>query len=201
MTTGDKNRKQARRPQGYEENHSYRLFVAVDIPPEAVEGLVSWQQEHLSAEAALRMTPAAQLHVTLAFIGQAGERERGLAVGLMEQLAPRRSFEVTLAALVGLPKGRSPRVVAARVDETSGALASLHDEVTSGLAARGIYRKEKRPWFPHVTIARARGRAGLDLAAIEPEPVQFTAVRTTLYNSILKAGGALHKALKTVQLT
>lgn len=201
MASGNKKRKQIQRPRGYEENNSYRLFVAVEIPAEALEKLLSWQKEHLSGEPALRITPAAQLHITLAFIGQAGDREKELAVAQIDELAGSRSFAATMEAIVGLPRGRAPRVVAARVDEPGGILAALHDVLTAGLVEKGIYKREKRPFFPHVTIARSRGRARIDLDAIRPEPVQFTAVRATLYNSILKPSGALHKALKSVQLT
>lgn len=199
MATGNKKRKQSQRPQGYQENHAFRLFIAVEIPPESVERLVAWQHEYLAADPALRLTPPGQLHITLAFIGPAGDRERELAVAQLDGLVVRSAFTAAMPGMIGLPR-RKPHVIAARVEEPSGTLQSIHDELASGLVAKGIYKREKRPYLPHVTIARTHGRAGIDLAEITPEPVQFTAVRLTLYNSILKSSGALHKALKTVQL-
>lgn len=201
MASGNKKRKKSRRPRGYPENSLYRLFVAVDLPAATVESLGDWQQEYLSRDSSLRLTPAAQLHITLAFIGQAGDHERELAFSQMDELTARTAFTASIAALVGLPRGRNPRVVAARVEEDSGTLAALHDELVAGLVKRGIYKREKRPYFPHVTVARSRGRTAIDLSAIVPEPIKFTAVRVTLYNSVLKPSGALHKALKSVQLT
>ena len=201
MASGNRKRKKNKLSPGFEEEHSLRLFIAIDIPPAAVDELISWQDRYLSDEPALRMTPADQLHITLVFIGQVGNRVKELAVEQLDALTLHTAFYVTLSALMGLPNGRSPRVIAARVDEPSGALRAFHDELAAGLVAKRIYKRERRPYLPHVTIARARGRTSIELAAIEPAAIQFTAVRATLYNSILKPSGALHKALKSVQLT
>lgn len=168
---------------------------------DATRELVGWQENYLAGHHSLRLTPVEQLHVTLIFIGQAGENERDLAVAQLEELAPPAVFEVTATGIIGLPRGRSPRVIAAECVEPSGRLAAIHKELAAGFVAKGLYKREKRPFLPHVTIARARGRTLLNPEEIHPEPVKFTAVRVTLYNSILKASGALHEALKTVQLT
>jgi len=186
---------------GGREEPSFRLFIAVDIPDEAVRELTGWQHEYLASDRMLRMTPAAQLHITLAFLGQKNEGERDQAALLLEELTRLQAFDVSCTGLVGLPRGRSPRVIAVACEEPSGRLAAMHDELVASLVAAGLYEKEKRPFFPHVTIARARGGSRFDGAGFSPEPVKFTAVRVTLYNSVLKASGALHEALKTVQLT
>ena len=185
---------------GQRQGPSFRLFIAVDIPEEATRRLVGWQQKYLAADRALRLTPEGQLHVTLAFLGRMGEQERDLAAAELDKVAGREAFEMTANGLVGLPAGRSPRVIAVRCEEPSGRLKAIHDELAVGLIAKGLYEREKRQFFPHVTIARVRGRTYLDLSEIQPEPVKFTAVRVTLYNSLLLVSGASHEALKTVQL-
>ncbi len=185
---------------GQRQGPSFRLFVAVEIPVEATRELVRWQQEYLASDRSLRMIPEGQLHVTLAFLGQKDEAERDLAASRLGRLTMRECFEVKVTGLVGLPRNRSPRVIAAACEEASGRLAALHGELAAALVAEGLYEKEKRPFFPHVTMARSRGRTRFDPAETAPEPVKFTAVRVTLYNSVLQSSGALHEALKTVQL-
>jgi 2'-5' RNA ligase len=177
-----------------------RLFIAVEIPHEATARLVGWQEEYLSGDRALRLCPEGQLHITLAFLGQMDERHRDRAAEELQKLEGASAFEAAAAGLIGLPKGRAPRVIAAAIEEPQGLLASLHDRLVAGLVAGKLYKREKRPYFPHVTVARARGRPRINLAEIHPETFKFTAVRVTLYNSILKPSGALHEALKTVQL-
>ena len=192
-----------RRPEG----PSYRLFIAVDIPSEATRRLVDWQREFLVGDRALRMVPEDQMHVTLVFLGRLKEKELGQASAQLDELGMPEPFEVTANGLVGLPKGRSPRVIAAGIEapgeplgKPDGRLKAIHDQLAAGLVAKRLYKRETRQFFPHVTIARARGRTRLDLSQIHTEPVKFTAVRITLYNSVLKQGGAVHQALKTVQL-
>lgn len=186
--------------RGGQREPSFRLFFAVDIPENVVNELVLWQREFLVSERMLRMTPAGQLHITLVFLGQMGEKERDLAFGLLEAVNGRGAIEAAATGIVGLPRGRSPRVIAAKIDEPAGRIEVIHNELAAGLEEKALYKREKRPFFPHVTIARGRGRAQLELSEIHPEPVKFTAVRITLYNSILKANGAEHVALNSVQL-
>jgi len=136
----------------------YRLFIALEIPDEAVRALVEWQRRYLEADRALRMTPAGQLHVTLVFLGQMDEMRLEQVAGRLERLEDRCAFGLTADRLVGLPRGRTPRVIAAAFAEPLERPRQLHDELVAGLVAERLYRKEKRPYFPHVTIARSRGR-------------------------------------------
>lgn len=179
---------------------SYRLFIAVELPGEVAEELVSWQEQFLKADPVMRITPEGQLHITLVFLGQMGEGERELAESQLEDMNERTELNLTATGMVGLPKGRSPRVIAAAIEDQEGRIQSLQGELAAGLVKKRLYKKEKRPYFPHVTVARARRRPGINLLDIHPGPVQFTAVRLTLYNSILKPEGAVHRPLKTVEL-
>jgi 2'-5' RNA ligase len=179
----------------------YRLFVAVEIPAAATRQLIGWQRRYLAGERALRLTPEGQLHVTLVFLGKMGEEGRDLAVSEVRGLEGERAFDAALTGLVGLPRRRQPRVIAAAVEEPAGVLAQIQSKLALALVKKKLYKQEKRPYFPHVTVARSRGRVRLDVGEIHPDPVQFTAVRITLYNSILKPEGALHEPLETVRLT
>jgi 2'-5' RNA ligase len=46
-----------------------RLFVALLLPGEAVARLVEWQERELGGRPDLRIVPADNLHVTVAFLG------------------------------------------------------------------------------------------------------------------------------------
>lgn len=187
-------------PRRPPEQPTFRLFLAVEVPEAAVVEMVAWQQKYLIADRALRMTQRDQLHITLVFLGDKTAEERDEAARILGHLSDLSAFEVAAAGMVGLPSGRHPRVVAVKLEDPAGRLTAMHDELAVGLVAKKLYQREKRPFFPHLTIARARGWARLDLAAARPDPCKFTAVRVTLYNSILKPSGAVHEALKTVQL-
>lgn len=177
-----------------------RLFIAVDIPGAAVECLAGWQQQYLASDPHLRLTPKEQMHVTLLFLGQAGKEDADAAAAALDVLAGTGSFDVTATALAGLPRGRRPRVVAAELEDPAEALKSAQERLLDELARRGLDRREKRGFHPHVTLARSRGNTRIRPENITPEHCLFTAVRVSLYNSILNQGGAVHTVLKSVQL-
>lgn len=189
------------KPESNKDTAPYRLFIAIDIPDDAVLELIGWQRDFLSTDRSLKITPREQLHVTLVFLGQMDEGQREQAGDQLDRLEDRSAFDLTANRVVGLPKGRRPRVIAAAFDGPLEGPLQLHDELAAGLIAKRLYGKEKRPYFPHVTIARSRGKTRIVPAEIVPDPVKFTAVRVTLYNSILKPSGAEHRPLKSVQLT
>ncbi len=83
-------------------------------------------------------------------------------------------------------------------DDPSGAATAFATDLGERLERLGAYRREGRPWRPHVTVLRFDKRAGL-----HPEVTNicsFRAVRTALYSSALRPGGAQYQALETAAL-
>jgi 2'-5' RNA ligase len=93
-----------------------------------------------------------------------------------------------------LPAHGKRRVVALELDDPSGTLRTLQHEVSAGLAAEGLYQPEKRPWLPHVTVARFR-RPGHPFSLQNVNIGAFGVVRMVLYSSDLSRGGAVHTPL------
>lgn len=173
-----------------------RLFCALQVPPTAVAELVAWQAEHLSGAVArnARLTPPGNLHVTLAFLGSRPSHELP-AIGRALAEAARAAPAADLRPLAY----RETRSVGMIVyDDPSGAATALAADVGERLERLGVYRRERRPWRAHVTVLRFRERAGLapELANIR----SFRAVRTALYSSSLRPGGAQYEALETAAL-
>jgi RNA 2',3'-cyclic 3'-phosphodiesterase len=174
-----------------------RLFVAAELAPSAVRALVAFRDAVADPDV-WRPVPPESLHVTLAFMGPrdlsavpaAAEVVRD-AVAAAGGGAPR----LALAGALLLPPRRA-RVLCADVEDLDGALGSLQERVSSGLAAAGLYTPESRPFRAHVTVARLRPRAraprSVDAA---PEPVAFRASAVTLFASRLHPQGARYEAL------
>lgn len=183
-----------------------RLFVALDLPDEVREGIVAWGRREL-ADPALRVVRPESLHVTLAFLGYLPEREierLGEIVENLRSVAP----EIRLGEPVGKPSGRYPRLFALPV-ESPGAI-DLQAEVEEKLVEARLYKPEKRPFWPHVTVARVKpeGKGAKRARHVEVLPgglpkdlLQSTrAVRTRLYRSELKPSGAEYLPLAQVEL-
>ena len=171
--------------------HRLRLFVACDLPPEALRAVAAWQRSELSRHDELRVQPT--VHLTLAFLG-AVDAERVPVLeevlgGVRWQRADCR-FEEPLF----LPERGKRRVVALELDDPSGTLRRLQAEVSARLAAEGLYEPEKRPWLPHVTVARFR-RPGHPFSLQNVNIAPFGVVRMVLYSSHLERAGAVHTPL------
>jgi 2'-5' RNA ligase len=82
--------------------------------------------------------------------------------------------------------------------DPDGAGAALADDLGGRLEAIGAYRREQRPWLPHVTVLRFRERPRLRPPL--PPDGNVRSVRCALYRSSLGPGGARYDVLESVAL-
>jgi 2'-5' RNA ligase len=165
-----------------------RLFVACDLPRDVGRAVTAWQHEQLAPHEELRVMPA--LHLTLTFLGDLDASRVPDISRVLGEVAWRRA-ECRLKEPLFLPAHGKRRVVALELDDPSGTLHRLQTEVSSGLAAEGLYEPEKRPWLPHVTVARFR-RPGHPFSLQNVNIGAFGVVRMVLYSSHLERAGAVH---------
>jgi 2'-5' RNA ligase len=182
-----------------------RLFIALELPAEVRRSIVRWG-DHALADPALRPVDEQALHVTLAFLGSRPEEEVQPLARLLNGLrspAPR----VCLAGAVGIGRGR-PRLFALHAESPEA--AALQAELVRAGEEAGLIEPEKRPFWPHVTVARVRperrgsrrpGRVK-DPPEEIPESLRepFRAVRVTLYRSLTGPAGAEYVPLAQVEL-
>ena len=132
-----------------------RLFLGLRLPDADLDAVEAWQRDRLER---MRLVPRGHLHVTLAFLGH---RPAGDLPGVLEAL---RAAAGTAAGEIRLtPAGyRETRSAAMLVlDDEAGRAAALAGDLQERLERLGVYRREARPWLPHLTVGRFRGRAGL----------------------------------------
>ena len=168
-----------------------RLFLALRMPDDVLDGVERWQHEELVG---VRVVPREHLHVTLAFLGHRPAGELESIVGALRDAAG-RAGEIRLTA----SRYRETRTVGMLVLEDDGGRAALlADDLQELLEGLGVYRREGRPWLPHLTVARWRERPRLRL---EPPPVRtFVPSDAAAYLSRLHPGGAQYEVLESVAL-
>jgi len=177
-----------------------RLFVALDLPDRIRRQLAHWAREHLDGRPELRLVPPRNLHVTLCFLGWRDEDDiEPLARLTGACAAPVPAL--SLGALQWLPR-RRPRVLAIDLRDQVGALAALHHHLGETLAEHAAYRPEKRPFHPHVTVARVRAHVSArDRGSPPPPPpAAFAGQTLTLYRSRLARSGANYEPAARVRL-
>jgi 2'-5' RNA ligase len=183
-----------------------RMFVALDLPEMAREDIASWGESEL-VDPALRRVEPGSLHVTLAFLG---DRPLGDVEPIEEVLewAADRRVTMELGAPVGRPARGRPRLVALPV--LGGPVEVLEDSLSRILAFEGFYKPERRPFWPHVTVARVRNEGGGSRRPMRveipsgPSPTKsigsFDGVRISLYRSELQPRGARYVPLAQAEL-
>jgi RNA 2',3'-cyclic 3'-phosphodiesterase len=178
-----------------------RLFVALELPAEARERLVAWREVALRDRTDLRAVAPEALHATLVFIGYRPEKEvpaiGETVVGAVEGM---RAARLRPTGVVPLPP-RRPRLFALDVDDEGGRAGAVQAAVSDALEAARVYRPERRPFWPHVTLARVkRGERAAPLEAGELPADAFDAGEVTLYRSLLSPRGARYEPLARARL-
>lgn len=114
----------------------------------------------------LRWLDADGWHVTLRFVGDV---EAGLVPRLLQYIAPIEPFTIELSAVEPFPSARRPLVIAATgaAEDAGHALVQM---LEANCRAVGL-RAEKRPWRPHLSLARVRGRKPM---VVEPLSLSMT---------------------------
>lgn len=183
-----------------------RLFIALDLPQGVRARIASWGKGAL-ADPALRPVREESLHITLAFLGWTTEKE-------IPRLAEIVASSRVSAPSIGLgdpaprPERGRPRLFALPVG--SPATVELQARLQEELVAARLYEPEKRPFWPHVTVARVRReeRGSKRPARVSKPPGAlpkgllrpFDGVRLTLYRSQLQPQGAQYIPLAQVEL-
>lgn len=182
-----------------------RTFLALDIP-DSVRGEIARIQrplEELGAE--VRWVAVQSMHITLKFLGEVPERQVVEIAGTLSSLSPLFGpLEISLQEIGAFPTRTSPRVVWLGILLNED-FSRLHQEVESKLVPLG-FEPEDRPFRPHLTLGRVKGKRNLNrLAAyIASQGPQarcsvFSADALHLYRSHLHPTGARYEKLKTFQ--
>jgi RNA 2',3'-cyclic 3'-phosphodiesterase len=200
-----------------------RLFAAVDLPAAVRAAIGDWALGALGDRDDVRRLREDTLHLTVCFLGArpaaavpgiaAACREVGADSGVLGGSRPVGGGgpvgdsgpvggggpQMTLGDVLWLPP-RRPHALAVGIVDRDGRLGRLHAALSGALSEAGVHEPEARPFRPHVTIARPRGRSlrRTDLPA--PPALDFTAASVSLYRSHTGAGGARYEALETVVL-
>ena len=130
-----------------------RLFVAIEIP-EAVKDVVqeafaSWREEFPKA----RWVPRENLHVTLKFLGRTWPRLTDWVPKRIEEaVAEFEPFDTRLVGVGSFPSAKRGRAIWGGFDDAEP-MGELAGGIDSALVDE--FEPEKRPFHPHLTVARS----------------------------------------------
>lgn len=172
-----------------------RLFVALPLPARVCRALAAIAPR---AAEGVRLIAESDMHLTLHFLGSREVAPVAAALGSVgaEPFCVRfdRPGHFSL-------KGK--KTVLWCGIESSAELSALHEATAVALAAVG-FEPERRPWRPHVTLARLEARAARSLVdafdAASPGQAGFECSRFALYESQTFPEGARYRILASFPL-
>ncbi|URO00020.1 RNA 2',3'-cyclic phosphodiesterase [Leclercia adecarboxylata] len=174
-------------------SESKRLFFAIEMPAPVQRQIVRWRADHFAPEAG-RPVAAANLHLTLAFLGDVSpEKQQALAA-----MAGRiRQPEFTLT-LDDAGQWLRSRVVWLGTRQPPRGLLQLANMLRAQAARSGCYQSPQ-PFHPHITLLRDASHAG----AIPPPGFQWTfpVKEFVLYESRFAGGRTRYTPLQRWRLT
>lgn len=175
-----------------------RAFVG--IPLGRLERLESVLQELRQTPSDLKLVDAANLHVTLKFLGDIPDAQAPLIVKRLQEAGFPTQYPLTVRGVGAFPDWKRFNIVWIGLQDPGGQLGASF-AISERLFAELGFPNEDRPFNPHVTIARRRGDRGKDQAKEvlgrhrDAEFGNVVVPGPRLYKSTLTAKGSVYEDL------
>jgi 2'-5' RNA ligase len=182
-----------------------RTFIAFPIPEPGLEILAQMQQHLKRSDAEVRWTAIPSIHLTLKFLGETDpETVSELARALRDAAHPAQALNLQLSGLGCFPNQKKPRIVWCGIRGDIEQLEILQETVEKTCMDFG-FEPEIRPFRPHLTLGRVRGKKNLQMLVDNimkgsEQECGFSADHFNIYKSVLKPQGAVYTILETIEL-
>lgn len=131
-----------------------RAFVAILLDDAVREAVAAVIERLRPLGGSVAWVPAANLHLTLQFLGEQPEERLAAAEAALHDAAARTGpIEVALHGIGAFPGLEHPRIFWVGLAQGALEVRALQARVAEALAREGFPREE-RPWHPHLTIGR-----------------------------------------------
>jgi 2'-5' RNA ligase len=182
-----------------------RSFIAINLDDSLRSEIASVTAGLRSGNWDVKWVSPANLHITLKFLGEIPEDAlQGIRDTLLSVAPHHESFAFKLKGVGIFPDKKRPRVIWIDILEPER-LIKLQEEVENSLISIG-FKREDRPFSPHLTIGRIKSSAGKEslLRAVETlKDRDFGNIgvnKVSLMKSDLKPGGAQYTTIAEFSL-
>jgi RNA 2',3'-cyclic 3'-phosphodiesterase len=179
---------------------SMRLFVGIGLPTSVAQDLINGARNSLAqisgTDRQLRWIPAEDVHLTLYFLGSIESARLGQIQKRLAEVCGTRLY----LKMDGIDIFAKGGILIVKV-EPKAHLLELAERVAIAMDGCGVAR-ERRPYIPHVTLARSKGRIPFRVHG-ESAPIfrqGFEVSEFRLYESFTRSDGAQYQVLSTFRL-
>lgn len=181
-----------------------RAFIGIDLESHLRESIASKVKGLQEEFPSLKWVHHTNYHLTLTFLGDVDKRMlEVIKKNLLTVASETRAIPITYAELGAFPDSRNPKVLWIGVKEGARELKQLHQRMEERLWDLG-FPKERRPYHPHLTLARCRNTRlkGLEerIERFTPEELPSIVDNITLFKSRLTPKGPVYSRLQSIKL-
>ncbi|MGC9976861.1 MAG: RNA 2',3'-cyclic phosphodiesterase [Syntrophales bacterium] len=181
---------------------SIRSFLAIDPPQEIFNEIIKIQERlRKTLQGDIRWLRPEGIHLTLKFFGYIHDSDvANISNVVKNSVANMKALLLNMRSLGAFPTVTRPRVLWLGIDGDTDAVINLQMRIDATLENCG-FKKEDRPFKPHLTLARVKepkGLIGLAEALKKNEDYDagsFYVRGLTLFKSDLKPTGAVYTKL------
>jgi 2'-5' RNA ligase len=184
-----------------------RLFIAVDLDDAAREAIAAEQKRLVAAiggGGGLRAVRPEQMHLTLVFLGHVDDAKVPEISTAVRAAVAERAFDLVFAGIGVFPPRGRPNVLWVGVADGARDVTTVQHEMASRVQRLGI-ELERRPFHPHLTLARWRDSRPADRmraldAATNRAVARIRVDHVTLYQSRLSPAGPSYSVVARAAL-
>jgi len=186
-----------------------RSFIAIELPEELKLELGRLQEKLKIDRPRIKWVKPEGMHLTLKFLGNVPKPNiNDITQAMTESAAKVSPFQLEVGHLGVFPSLKRVQVVWVGLDGELDRIKQLHKSLEAGLSLLG-FAAEKRPFSPHLTLARVsneappeeRQRFGELIAATNFETDKVITVNSiVLMRSQLTSQGAIYTKISSAEL-
>ncbi len=182
-----------------------RTFIAVDVPKEIKMELDKLIASLKSYGPEVRWVRAANLHVTLRFLGDIPQESVPmLAKEIEKNIAGFGQFDISLSGLGGFPNLKRPRVIWVGTGVGEDKIVKLAELVEKSCIDAGFGKSDKQ-FSSHLTIGRIKFPHGLEsvvskIETMKFETAPFKITEVVIFKSDLLPSGPKYTRLESIAL-
>ncbi|ACI18459.1 RNA 2',3'-cyclic phosphodiesterase [Dictyoglomus thermophilum] len=185
-----------------EKNIAYRrLFIAIELEDSIKDHILSFQKElKNSVLGDVKWVERENFHLTIKFLGETPENLIDDIKSILDETSYYfEPFYISLEGFGAFPSLKSPRVLWIGIEEGLDGLEKVFDFIEKRLVKKG-FRKEDRPFSPHLTLGRVKDRDVRILKDLlfDKEVVLVSSI--TLFESKLTPEGPIYTPIYRVNL-
>lgn len=132
-----------------------RLFIGIRVPQEIRDHLTDLWAALSERPRGIRIEPAKNLHLTMAFLGEVDKRNLDILSALIARATerpPKGSFSIQ--GFETFPR-KKPSLVIARINHDDGIPWKPYVEKMRDMVSVAAPHVDRKPWIPHITMSRS----------------------------------------------